>query len=162
MRACITEKYMRRYPTSKKTKAWNNALVHLYTRNGIWRDNGKGYTAVFSEAWVLPLEDARTIVAGIYEDHGGTYYSVTTAVTESAEDILNRINAWPGPDENLANSLPEKRRKMFDSFNKNPVVDFPTEESEEWIVSVDAAIQQGQLVTLAQCAAAAALAVKRK
>ena len=76
----ITEKYLRRYPRSKKTRAWEGAMVHLRTQNGIWRPDGHGYTLHFSEAWVLPLADARKIVSGIYEDHGGTYYHASAAI----------------------------------------------------------------------------------
>jgi hypothetical protein len=69
----ITEKYLRRYPSSKKTRSWAGAMVHLRTMNGIWRPDGHGYTIHFAEAWVLPIERARRIVSGIYKDHGGTY-----------------------------------------------------------------------------------------
>ena len=79
----ITEKYLRRYPRSKKTRAWEGAMVHLRTQNGIWRLDGHGYTLHFSEALVLPLADARKIVSGIYEDHGGTYYRVSAAAIRS-------------------------------------------------------------------------------
>ena len=79
----ITEKYLRRYPQSKKTKAWEGAMVYLRTQNGIWRPDGHGYTLNFSEAWAMPLSDARKIVSGIYEDHGGTYFRATAAAIRS-------------------------------------------------------------------------------
>lgn len=79
----ITEKYLRRYPQSKKTKAWEGAMVYLRTQNGIWRPDGHGYTVNFSEAWAMPLSDARKIVSGIYEDHGGTYFRATAAAIRS-------------------------------------------------------------------------------
>jgi len=76
----ITEKYLRRYPDSKKTRSWSGAMVHLRTMNGIWRPDGHGYTVNFADAWVLPLDQARKIVSGIYEDHGGTYYRAVEAI----------------------------------------------------------------------------------
>ena len=79
----ITEKYLRRYPQSKKTKAWEGAMVYLRTQNGIWRPDGHGYTVNFSEAWAMPLSDARKIVSGIYEDHGGTYFRALAAAIRS-------------------------------------------------------------------------------
>ena len=76
----ITEKYLRRYPSSKKSKSWEGSMVHLRTKNGIWRPNGKGYTTHFSNAWTLPIGEARRIVEGIFEDHGGTYYKAAVGV----------------------------------------------------------------------------------
>ena len=80
----ITEKYLRRYPRSKKTRSWAGAMVHMRTMNGIWKPDGHGYTINFAEAWVLPLEQARKTVSGIYEDHGGTYYRASAAAIRAA------------------------------------------------------------------------------
>lgn len=55
----ITQKYIRRYPNSKRTKSWKGKLVHIQTENGVWRTDGMGYTyADKSDAWVLPFEEA--------------------------------------------------------------------------------------------------------
>ena len=56
----ITQKYIRRYPDSKRTRSWAGVPVHIETENGVWRDGGAGYTwAHRPEAWVLPFEEAQ-------------------------------------------------------------------------------------------------------
>jgi len=54
----ITQKYLKRWPTSRRAKAWAGKMVHIRTENGVWRPNGHGYTNDFSQAWKLPFEDA--------------------------------------------------------------------------------------------------------
>lgn len=55
----ITQKYIRRYPNSKRTQSWAGRMVHIRTGNGVWRINGQGYTyADQSDAWILPFEEA--------------------------------------------------------------------------------------------------------
>lgn len=59
----ITQKYIRRYPSSKRTRSWAGKLVHIETEHGVWRTGGAGYTwAHRPEAWVLPFEDAQKCV----------------------------------------------------------------------------------------------------
>lgn len=56
----ITQKYIRRYPDSKRTKSWAGVMVHIETENGVWREGGAGYTwADKPNAWVLPFEQAQ-------------------------------------------------------------------------------------------------------
>lgn len=54
----ITQKYLRRWPESKRAKSWLGVLVHIRTENGIWRPEGNGYTSNMAMAWVLPFEEA--------------------------------------------------------------------------------------------------------
>lgn len=63
----ITQKYLRRYPDSRRTRSWAGRLVYIQTENGVWRTNGAGYTEVGNpDAWVLPFEQAQAKV-----DHCG-------------------------------------------------------------------------------------------
>lgn len=56
----ITQKYLRRYPDSKRTRSWAGRMVHIETESGVWRTGGAGYTwAHHDDAWVLPFEDAQ-------------------------------------------------------------------------------------------------------
>lgn len=56
----ITQKYIRRYPDSKRTRSWAGVLVHIETENGVWREGGAGYTwHHMPNAWVLPFELAQ-------------------------------------------------------------------------------------------------------
>lgn len=60
----ITQKYLRRYPDSKRTKSWKGVPVHIQTEHGVWRIGGCGYTwAGASNAWILPFEEAQKQVA---------------------------------------------------------------------------------------------------
>lgn len=55
----ITQKYLRRYPASKRARAWAGVMVHIQTENGVWRIGGHGYTyAGQPDAWVVPFEQA--------------------------------------------------------------------------------------------------------
>ena len=55
----ITQKYLRRYPDSKRTRSWAGVTVQIETENGVWREYGRGYTWAHHEnAWHLPFEDA--------------------------------------------------------------------------------------------------------
>jgi len=55
----ITQRYLRRYPNSRRTKSWSGVMVHIETESGVWREGGSGYTwAGKSDAWVLPFEEA--------------------------------------------------------------------------------------------------------
>lgn len=55
----ITQKYLRRYPDSKRSKSWAGVPVHIQTENGVWRTGGCGYTwATEPNAWILPFEEA--------------------------------------------------------------------------------------------------------
>ncbi|WP_156458098.1 hypothetical protein [Devosia epidermidihirudinis] len=57
---CITQKYLRRWPTSKRARSWAGRMVHIRTENGVWRTGGSGYTYPHTpEAWVLPFEEAQ-------------------------------------------------------------------------------------------------------
>jgi len=59
----ITQKYIRRYPDSKRTRSWADTNVHIETENGVWRVGGAGYTwAHHNNAWVLPFELAQAEV----------------------------------------------------------------------------------------------------
>lgn len=56
----ITQKYIRRYPASKRTKSWAGKMVHIATEHGVWRVNAQGYTyAGKPDAWVLSFEEAQ-------------------------------------------------------------------------------------------------------
>jgi hypothetical protein len=55
----ITQRYLRRYPNSKRTRSWAGVPVHIQTENGVWRVGGSGYTWVGKpNAWILPFEEA--------------------------------------------------------------------------------------------------------
>lgn len=55
----ITQKYLRRYPDSKRTKSWAGRMVHIETENGVWRHRGQGYTwAGQPNAGIWVFEDA--------------------------------------------------------------------------------------------------------
>lgn len=60
----ITQAYLRRWPNSKRARAWAGRMVHIQTEHGVWRDGGSGYTLVGrSDAWVLPFEEAQKHVS---------------------------------------------------------------------------------------------------
>lgn len=55
----ITQKYLRRYPDSKRARSWAGVMVHIETENGVWRIGGCGYTwAGEPNAWIVPFETA--------------------------------------------------------------------------------------------------------
>lgn len=55
----ITQRYMRRYGETARTRAWAGRRVQIRTENGVWRENARGYTTAGSpEAWILPFEEA--------------------------------------------------------------------------------------------------------
>ena len=56
----ITQKYLRRWPDSRRARSWAGRMVHIQTENGVWRDGAAGYTwAGMPNAWVLPFEEAQ-------------------------------------------------------------------------------------------------------
>ena len=60
----ITQKYLRRWPDSKRAKGWVGVMVHIETDRGVWRINAAGYTFKGSpDAWILPFEVAQQEVA---------------------------------------------------------------------------------------------------
>ncbi|WP_367354165.1 hypothetical protein [Agrobacterium pusense] len=60
----ITQKYLRRYPSSKRAKTWLGKMVHIQTENGVWREGGCGYTWPGKpDAWIVPFEQAVNEVA---------------------------------------------------------------------------------------------------
>ena len=55
----ITQKYLRQYPDSERTRSWAGVMVHIQTENGVWRTGGSGYTwAGKPDAWIIPFEQA--------------------------------------------------------------------------------------------------------
>ncbi|WP_313026909.1 hypothetical protein [Brucella sp.] len=86
----ITQKYLRRWPDSKRAKSWAGRLVHIQTENGVWRINGKGYTYSGKEdAWVLPFEDAQKEVAHCGPEKQATFILATrpAAPVEGLETV---------------------------------------------------------------------------
>ncbi|WP_313030391.1 hypothetical protein [Brucella sp.] len=78
MREIITQKYLRRWPDSKRSKSWAGRLVHIQTENGVWRNNGKGYTHEGKDdAWVLPFEEAQKEVAHCGPEKQATFILAT-------------------------------------------------------------------------------------
>ena len=74
----ITQKYLRRWPDSKRAKSWAGRMVHIQTENGVWRTNGHGYTwADKPDAWVLPFEEAQKCVAHCGPEKQATFIAVT-------------------------------------------------------------------------------------
>ncbi len=60
----ITQEYLRRYPTSARSRSWAGRMVHIETDRGVWRVCAEGYTyAGREDAWVLPFEQAQREVA---------------------------------------------------------------------------------------------------
>ena len=60
----ITQKYLRRYPDSKKARSWAGRMVHIRTEHGVWRHGGCGYTTAGSpEAGIWTFEEAQKQVA---------------------------------------------------------------------------------------------------
>lgn len=52
----ITPKYLRRFPNSRRARAWAGVMVHIQTENGVWRIGGHGYTyAGRPDAWIVPF-----------------------------------------------------------------------------------------------------------
>lgn len=89
----ITQKYLRRYPDSKRTRSWSGKLVHIETENGVWRKNAQGYTyAGRPEAWVLPFEEAvlRVNHCGP-EKHAAFLLATPAPSTPVAEGIVERL-----------------------------------------------------------------------
>lgn len=63
----ITQRYLRRWPNSKRAKSWAGVMVYIKTEHGVWRKGGAGYTySSTPEAWILPFEEAQKEV-----DHCG-------------------------------------------------------------------------------------------
>ena len=79
----ITQKYLRRWPDSKRARSWAGAMVHIQTEHGVWRINGQGYTWAGREnAWILPFEEARAKVAHCGPEKQATFIRVTTPPKE--------------------------------------------------------------------------------
>jgi len=76
----ITQKYLRRWPDSKRAKSWAGRMVHIQTENGVWRTNGHGYTwAGKPDAWVLPFEKAQKCVAHCGPEKQATFIAARPA-----------------------------------------------------------------------------------
>jgi hypothetical protein len=89
----ITQKYIRRYPESRRTKSWAGRMVQISTENGVWRVDGHGYTyAHEADAWVLPFEVLR---ASAQPTSGGTRGDETLLASQnrSAPPAFARHNA---------------------------------------------------------------------
>ena len=94
----ITQKYIQRYGWNARVRSWLSKKVHIYTNNGVWREDARGYTyADSADAWVLPFEEAVEQIAHCGPEKLGRFILakepkvLTTSViagTISDEDIL--------------------------------------------------------------------------
>lgn len=76
----ITQKYLRRYPDSARSKSWVGSMVHIQTENGVWREGGCGYTyAERPDAWILPFEEAVKQINHCGPEKMGKFIRATTA-----------------------------------------------------------------------------------
>jgi hypothetical protein len=100
--ARITQKYIRRYPDSKRTRSWAGRMVHIETENGVWRTNGHGYTyAGRPDAWILPFEQAMQQVGHCGPEKRAAFIRVTLPAPDGLVERLNRgvlHKAWMGCD----------------------------------------------------------------
>jgi hypothetical protein len=77
MSETITQKYLRRWPDSKRARSWAGAMVHIQTENGVWRRNACGYTyAGRPDAWIIPFEQAQRQVAHCGPEKCATFIRV--------------------------------------------------------------------------------------
>lgn len=82
----ITQKYLRRYPDSRRSRTWAGVMVHIETENGVWREGGCGYTyAGMPNAWALPFEQAQQEVAHCGPEKRAAFIRVSTAL-EAKDD----------------------------------------------------------------------------
>lgn len=87
----ITQKYLRRYPDSKRTRSWAGVMVHIETENGVWREGGSGYTyAGRPEAWVLPFEEAQRQVDHCGPEKRAAFIRLSATVLPDGLDVV----AW--------------------------------------------------------------------
>lgn len=83
----ITQKYLRRYPNSKRTRSWAGCMVHISTDRGVWRTNAEGYTyRGRADAWVLPFEEAQKKVAHCGPEKEASFIKVRAADALEAKD----------------------------------------------------------------------------
>lgn len=110
----ITQKYIRRYPNSKRTKSWAGKIVHIQTENSVWRVGSAGYTfAGRKDAMKLPFEEALEEVAHcgpekratfIYADHPIVDHEIAidSFVDEVVKEVISAIAKFPQPNPNIA------------------------------------------------------------
>jgi len=80
----ITQKYLRLYPDSKRTKSWSGRLVYIQTNRGIWREGGHGYTKTGEpDAWILPFEDAQREVSHCGPEKCAVFLSAEPYATDA-------------------------------------------------------------------------------
>lgn len=77
----ITQRYLKRWPNSKRAKTWFNVKVHIQTENGVWRKGGCGYTYAYTlDAWILPFEEAMREVAHCGPEKCAAFIRVTKEI----------------------------------------------------------------------------------
>ena len=82
----ITQKYLRRWPNSKRARSWAGRMVHIQTENGVWREGGAGYTlAGKPDAWILPFEDAQTRVNHCGPEKHATFIAALNATPQDGK-----------------------------------------------------------------------------
>ena len=82
----ITQKYLRRWPNSKRARSWAGRMVHIQTENGVWREGGAGYTlAGKPDAWILPFEDAQTKVNHCGPEKHATFIAALNATPQDGK-----------------------------------------------------------------------------
>lgn len=73
----LTQKYLRRWPDSKKSQHWRGKAVHIETENGVWRKGGCGYTyAGAPDAGIWIFEDAVKRIAHCGPEKRGAFILV--------------------------------------------------------------------------------------
>ncbi|KRE08143.1 hypothetical protein ASE61_00565 [Bosea sp. Root670] len=101
----ITQKYLRRYPTSKATRSWAGCMVHISTEHGVWCINGQGYTRAGKfDAWVLPFEEARGHVAHCGPEKEAAFIKVVQPIGSGSQlaDATNNPPSDPGTEQREA------------------------------------------------------------
>lgn len=126
----ITQRYLHRWPDSKRVKSWAGRMVHIQTENGVWRTNGHGYTwADKPDAWVLPFEEAQKCVAHCGPEKQASFIAARPAPAIASEDLLKKAVA-------AFNALsPEQQAEMMDKQRQSWVrgnVGLSRDEAAQW------------------------------
>jgi hypothetical protein len=111
----ITQQYLRRWPESKKSRAWAGRMVHIETEHGVWRHEGMGYTwAGTPDAGVWSFEDAQREVSHCGPEKRAAFIWVNsvTSCAQSAPDPrvaalveAARVDGWRAAIDTAAAKL---------------------------------------------------------
>ena len=143
----ITQKYLKRYPNSQRTKSWAGKMVHILTENGVWRTDGHGYTFAGSrEAWVLPFERAVERISHCGPEKCGAFLMAPEiqTVSESGLDsflddvqkeVWKAVEKFPPPNPTIA-ALTEETGELAKAM-----LHIREGKSDDWWRVYDEAVQ---------------------